>query len=254
MLLLSNAFIVLFGIAVMSVGLWALISQRQYFTIVYTDTPFTRVPISMITVGVMVVLLALLGIIGGILSRRIFGQIVLGCYAFVLALIIISEVGTGAAAIKFRGNITQTLISKANESLKRYGANVSNTAAAWDHVQKSWECCGSVNYASYHIPFGPGNNTVPASCCNRTIASKECNYIRTNVTEADVNQHFFIYSRGCPATVADTLRKNLFTMAVAVIVIGVAQVIGIVVACVVLYTNTREEKRGIAYEKLRNMY
>ena len=254
MLLLSNVLIMLFGLAVMTVGFWALIHQRPYFTIAYSDTPFNRVPVSMVTVGIMVTLLALLGILGGVFSRKLFGQILLGCYVFVLALMIVSEVGTGTAAVKFRGKVVPTLISNANLSLKQYNANGSNTTAVWDHAQKSWECCGSANYTSYHLPFGALNNTVPASCCNLTAVQTEehCNEIRMNVTSE--TPQYFIYSQGCPAAIADTLRKNLLLIAATVIAIGVTQVLGIVVACIALYKNTREEKRGIAYEKLRNRY
>ena len=237
----------------MLVGVLILVSQRPYFAIAYRDTPFNRVPISMITVGIMVTLLALLGILGGVFSRRIFGQILLGCYVFVLALMIISEVGTGTAAIKFRGKILPTFISNANLSLKRYNANSSNTTAVWDHAQETWQCCGSANYTSYHLPFGKDNNTVPASCCNlTTITEADCNKIRMNVT-SETPQNY-IYSKGCPEAVAAELRNNLFKMALVGIAIGVFQVIGIAVACAVLYANTREEKRGVAYEKLRNRH
>lgn len=249
-LIAANFVVLLFGLSVLCVGLWALLSEQQYYVITDGDPEFTRIPISLIVVGTFVSVLALLGVVGGIFSGNFCGRILLGIYAFVLALVIVSELGAGIAAIKFRNELRDMFIKSAENSLMMYNANsTSNTSEIWDEFQRTWKCCGSENYTSYRLVFG--NNTVPQSCCNLTnVEMSMCQNDRLNVTD---NSNDVIYSTGCPDAVIGTLKHNCISVAVIVIVLSIAQVFGIVISVVVIYLNSRldQSAKPYAYKSLR---
>ena len=248
-LLIANVVVLLFGLSVLAVGLWALLSEQHYYVISDGDPELTRLPISLVVVGTFVSLLSAMGVLGGILVRNFCGRILLGMYAFVLAFVIVSELGGAGAAIRFRNEIREKFIQSATDSLMLFNANGTNTSKVWNAFQRNQECCGSENYTSYRYVFR--SNEVPSSCCNMTkISETNCNTIRLNVT-GDADE--YIYSRGCPDAVLDVLRENLVTIAVTIIVMSVAQVLGVVVPCVVIYVNSRLGKstKSYAYEKLR---
>ena len=250
LLIAANFVVLLFGLLVLCVGLWALLSEQQYYVITDGDPEFTRIPISLIVVGAFVSGLALLGVVGSIFSGNFCGRIMLGMYAFVLALLIVSELGAGVAAIKFQSELRDMFITSADNSLMMYNANsTSNTSEIWDQFQQTWKCCGDENYTSYRHVFG--NNTVPSSCCNLTkFEISTCPEDRLNVTD---NANGAIYSTGCPDAVIGTLKHNCISIAVIVISLSVAQVFGIVLSVVVIYLNSRLEQsaKPHAYRGLR---
>ena len=250
LLIAANFVVLLFGLSVLSVGLWVLLSEQQYYVITDGDPEFTRIPISLIAVGTFVSILALLGVVGGIFSENFCGRILLGMYAFVLALLIASELGAGIAAIKFQNELRDMFIKSAENSLMLYNVNsTSNTSEIWDKFQQTWKCCGDENYTSYRHVFG--NNTVPQSCCNLTnIETTTCLEDRLNVTD---NANGVIYSTGCPDAVIGTLKYNCISIAVIVIVLSIAQVFGIIISVVVIYLNSRlnQSAKSYAYKSLR---
>ena len=65
LLIAANFVVLLFGLSVLCVGLWALLSEQHYYVITDGDPEFTRIPISLIIVGTFVSILALLGVVGG---------------------------------------------------------------------------------------------------------------------------------------------------------------------------------------------
>ena len=250
LLIAANFVVLLFGLSVLCVGLWALLSEQQYYVISDGDPEFTRIPISLIVVGTFVSILALLGVVGGIFSGNFCGRILLGMYAFVLALLIVSELGAGVAAINFRNELRDMFIESAENSLILYNANsTSNTSEIWDEFQQTWKCCGDENYTSYRLVFG--NNTVPQSCCNlANVEVSTCQKDRLNVTD---NSNGVIYSTGCPDAVIETLKHNCISVAVIIIMLSIAQVFGIVTSVVVIYLNSRldQSTKSYAYRSLR---
>ena len=265
LLVAANSLVLLLGLAVLSVGLWAYLSERQYFAIAEDVEKLHRIPESVAVMGAVVVLLAMLGLIGGCFIRTISGRLLLGVYAFVLTLVIVSETGAGAAALRFRGKIERAFIATATDSLKEYYED-NRTKSVWDHFQQDHDCCGSSNYTDYKNLFGcdsfasgePCNcTTVPASCCNTpVIVAKllDCDDIRKDVCPAGQQlKDGLIFSRGCPSTVIGTLRKKLVTIGTTVILFGLAQFIGVVVTSIVLYLNSRTENVKKKYDQLRHL-
>ena len=248
-LVLTSVIVLFLGLAVMSVGLWADYAEYKYLVISDDDPALSRIPQSLVVLGLIVAILAVMGVVGTVLARNIFGRILLGAYTFVLALVIASELGSGAAAIQFRGDVERSFISSADRSLGDY----NDTEHDWNHFQSKHHCCGSWGYKSYfNIPGFP-NGSVPESCCNLTAlkpSNMTCEEIHQNVTGYEE----FVYNRGCPAAVIDIIRKHLVIIAAIVITISLAQIIGVVAGCLAVYLNSREEKiGGYKYTKMRTM-
>lgn len=249
LLLVANVVVLVFGLSVLTVGLWAMLSEQQYYVISDGDPELTRLPISLTVLGVFVSILSAMGVVGSILVGNFCGRILLWMYAFVLAFVIMSELAAGGAAIRFQSQLREKFIESATDSLMLYNANGTNTSKVWNMFQRNQKCCGSENYTSYRSVFG--SNEVPASCCNMSkITETNCDTIRLNVTS---NTDDDIYSRGCPDAVLEILKQNLVTIAVAIIVMCVGQVLGIIVSCIVIYVNSRlnQSTKSYAYERLR---
>ena len=239
-LFFTNAAVLLFGLTVTAIGVWAFLQERSYFSISDGDPELTRLPLSLILVGMFVCLLSLLGMFGALLIRTIGGRIFVGTYAFVLALVILSQFGSGATAIRFRGRLEEVFVNSSSIELLHYGE--AAVQQRWDRFQTEHKCCGSEGYFSYEAVFH--NNTVPASCCAANLTGEEsCEEVRENVTAEDVMEKK-IYGRGCPEAVLGVLMVHLNVLAAAALVFGVAQTSGIVVATVALFLVTRKGKSG----------
>lgn len=241
--------VLLFGLAVSAVGVWALLSERSYFGITEGDTDLTRLPVSMIVAGGFVALLAVLGILGGIFTKHMSGSILLAVFAFVLVLLIVSEIGAGAAAIQFRQDIKDIYVESAFRSLMKYtdSSNATNTAKLWDEFQEKHSCCGAANFTSYREVFD--NNTVPRSCCVNATNLELCDEVRMNVTEQTASG--VIFTMGCPEAVVEELKNRLIALAVVAIVVGSSQFVGVLMACCLAYVSSKvEENKSYTYNRL----
>lgn len=237
--------ILLFGLVVGGVGLWAMLGQQELITISNGDPRLTKLPLSLIVVGIIVALLGLVGVIGGLFVRTMTGRILIGVYAFVLVLLIINEIGAGVSAVMFRENLRQVFINSSLQSLMRYGhPNFTTVTDDWDKFQNTHKCCGAVNFTSYRKVFN--NHTVPASCCHPGLDEMDCTQARLNATAAETNK---LYIGGCPDTVIGELENNDLNVAIIVIVFAAAQFTGVLLACSMIYAGSKvERKTSIKYK------
>ena len=163
-----------------------MLSQQQVIIISDGDPELTKLPISLIVVGIIVALLGAIGVIGGLFMRSIAGRILIGVYAFVLVLLIINEIGAGVSAVVFQDQIRDVFVKSAQRSLMKYGGpNSTQVTAQWDDFQKKYKCCGADSYTSYRQVFN--NETVPASCCRPHLDSEDCDHARMNATAGETH-------------------------------------------------------------------
>lgn len=241
--------ILLFGLAITGLGLWAYRSQEKYLSITDQDPELTRLPYSMMVTGGFVAFLGLVGVTGSIFSRTITGQTLLGVFSFVLVLVIVSEVGAGAAAIHLKLDLDNIFETAALKSQMRY--NESTTVAEhWDAFQQEFRCCGAKGYNTtegrppYYVVFK--NVSVPTSCCRKETSPEQCSIYAHNATE----YRQYIYNDGCPSTVLGKLTRNTTAVAVIAIVVGSTQLLAVLLAVVVAYMSSRldsGEKTGSPY-------
>lgn len=238
---ITNLFIALLGLAVVAVGASNLTNEKQYFTITDNRTELYRIPYSLILIGICVVCLAVLGIFGAVITKMIGGRILLGVYTFVLTLIIFSEVAAGGSALRATREFENTFVSSSLESLKNY----MNTSIVWDKFQEKHECCGAENYTSY-IKYG---FIVPESCCVQP-KTVDCNETRYNPNETLIHNFF---SKGCPEAVLHNLISDFTTVGVVMMVFGVAQFVGVVMACFLAAVGSRDEMRQVSPYQYRRL-
>ncbi len=287
-LILANAFVLLCGLAVVSVGVWALLTEREYSSILEKgDTQVTRIPTSIIVAGIFVCVLAMLGLLGTVLAKTYLGKTLLGMYAFVLFLIIIMEIGCGSAAVRYREDLEKAFTDSTTASQRNAYCRANQTWDAvcdkntydedWDEFQQKHHCCGSTGYESYnHSTLCPQhehpitNNTnvtgaidilvadepltVPPSCCNLAklhASPTTCFEVSCNVTSRNVE---YIYQQGCSPAAIRTLRQHQVVIAVTTFLIGIAQIVGVISASVTMYLEDREEgARERKYTRLKQL-
>lgn len=241
--------ILFFGLAVTAVGLWGYFSQEEYLTITDKDTELTRLPFSMMVTGVFVAILGLLGVAGSIFSRTITGQTLLGVFSFVLVLVIISEVGAGAAAIKLHFQLESVFVNAAQKSQMEYSHD-KTIAENWDKFQEKYKCCGAKGYVNGTSPYyhAFSNDSVPTSCCKSGATSEECDAYAQNATQ--FKEH--IYDEGCPKAVLGKLTEMITVIAIITIAIGSTQLLAVFLAVLVAYTSSKldSEKSSYSYNKL----
>lgn len=232
--------ILFFGLAVTAIGLWGYHSQQQYLTITAegAHTELTRLPFSMMVTGGFVALLGLVGVTGSIFSRTITGQTLLGVFSFVLVLIIISEVGAGAAAIRLEFRLEMVYTATAQKSLSQYPHN-QLVREKWDEFQEEHRCCGAVGYVNNTPPYFPvfDNVSVPESCC-MDKDDLECPTYALNATEYREN----LFNTGCPSAVVGALTNMVTVIAIVALVLGTTQLLAVFLAVVVGYMSSRLDK------------
>ena len=240
--------ILFFGLAITALGLWGYHSQKSYLTITDDDPEFTKLPYSMMVTGGFVAILGLVGVTGSIFSRTITGQTLLGVFSFVLVLVIISEVGAGAAAIHLKFNLEDTFEKAAIESQKHYNTS-EVTAEKWDTFQQEHECCGAKGYVGSVPPYYHvfKNESVPISCC-KNQESEQCREHAFNATRYRDD----IFDRGCTTAVIVNLRNNTIATAITAIVVGSTQLLAVLLAVVVAYMSSKldSDKGSYSYNKL----
>ena len=245
--------ILFFGLAVTAVGLWGYHTQKVYLTITENDSDLTRLPFSMMVTGVFVSILGLVGVTGSIFSRTITGQTLLGVFSFVLVLVIISEVGAGAAAIKLKFDLKTMFIEKAAISQLLYG-NDTVTTESWDRFQEQFECCGAHGFANGETPYHKvfNNDSVPKSCCSCKNESNQLCFQCETYTSNATRHAQYIYHEGCPSKVLGSVTRQVTVIAVVAIVIGTTQLLAVCLAVLVAYMSSKldQEKGTYSYNKL----
>ena len=249
--------ILFFGITVTLVGAWAHHSQNLYLSITMHPIELTRFPMVTLVTGIFVSGLALIGLAGSIFFRTITGQTFLGTFAFVMVLLIISELGAGAAVIRLKFNLLEVYTESAISSQMLYEANnmtsdFVSTASEWDHFQKTYECCGAEGFnitPPYYKVFG--NMSVPTSCCNvksERISDKECEMY----AEDAVTYREYIYERGCPDAIFNYVEEYMLVIAICVIIAGFSQLCAVAFSVTLLYISSKLKsgKKTYQYNKL----
>lgn len=241
-LVIVNIIVSLLCLAVFVTGLWGRLHEDSYVGI--TEEPsLRRTAMAVAVVGLCALLLSLVGVVGALLLKSILGQVVLSVYAFVLAFLVVVEVGAGAAAIQSRDDLRGCITNHTLSSLMSYNDSES-VRHEWDQFQRIHECCGAVNYSDYFQVFD--DNVVPESCCTAE-AKKDgtCSHSRIFVTPSDGD----IYTRPCLNVVVSRLQETLLVLAVIAIVVGISQISGVVMSVIMIFAKERKTQ---SYHKLKH--
>jgi len=183
-LILTNIFIMLAGVGVISVGAWTY-SDKAFMEVLLRNNLYMSATYIMMGTGCAAIVMAVLGWVGAFKEVK---AALLTYFVFLLLLFVVMVVA-GILGYIFRAQIGVSLKPEMMYTATKYDPQNPNEpiTAAWDKTQKQLQCCGlSVHEsdAPWHIwqtnlmlNSGSADSAVPDSCCRVDAVSgavEEC--------------------------------------------------------------------------------
>jgi len=277
-LIIYNIIFLLSGIFLIGLGIWLVVDGRVHnlvdLTFNGTNSSLLRsAAIILITMGVLVVIISVLGFVAAVTEN----VILLTIYIVFLVVIFIGEIAGGVVAIVFKDRIIYSLKNILSESLDKqlsrtstnpyYRENKNNATDItcstsdvgylWDWAQITFECCGvetgndgyssSLNTTYNFKNMCPQlkKEYVPVSCCpfanNKTVDFGEFHKKPDNQYEAQkLVDCTTPYNKGCYNEVAHWLEKYAPVLIGIGIGFAMLEMFGIIFA-VCLCRNTGDD-------------
>ena len=269
MLGISNFIFVLFGGAVMGLGLFIKFNKTSTLNIL------TRIPVAgetiddvidkssyyeqsalvLIVAGALILCISFCGCCGVWFEQKIL----LVLYAVLLGCVLMIQIAGAIIFFVFRERVDVYVEGFLNDTVaEKYqgvdysddGAYVESTdliTAAWDFAQTYFECCGSTSWnnypdlatvwdANYTVSGVSVNAVVPPTCCLQTTASSFPDSVEfVNIEECMVNGNStFINSDGCYETIIDHIYYYGKIVGGVAIAVTLIEILGIILACVLI--------------------
>ncbi|XP_048886320.1 CD82 antigen-like [Brienomyrus brachyistius] len=204
-LFLFNLFFFIFGVVLFGFGLWILLDNQSFITVLQESSSSLKVgSYILVGVGSLSVLMGILGCFGAIYEIRC----VLGLYFTCLLVILIAQM-TAAVLMYFQRDLLKNEMSIiVNKILVDYAGGNKTTEQAWDYLQRTIHCCGWT---------GPGNwteNTLirnssrvlyPCSCRNMSLPGVGLE--EKGLCES-LSSEWPVYQTGCISSVESWLFNN----------------------------------------------
>ncbi|KAA0714883.1 CD82 antigen [Triplophysa tibetana] len=172
-LFLFNFLFFLFGAVIMGFGLWVLLDNQSFITVLQESSTTLKVgSYILIGIGSLSVLMGFLGCIGAIKEIRCL----LGLYFTCVLLILIAQV-TAAVLIYFQRDLLKHEMSTiVNKILVNYNVRNNTSEHAWDYLQRTMECCGwtgPFNWTDNILIKNSSKPVYPCSCRNESISGTD---------------------------------------------------------------------------------
>jgi len=236
-LCLFNFVFVVFGIALLGLGICLAVVQSSIFSLLkFSDeqairefgstTVIEQLGYVLIGLGAFIFIISFLGYCGTIKESRFL----LGAYAFFLTVIFILEIVVVILYIFFRKDTETTMNKILTDSVHRFYQTEEKAnpfTVTFDAIMKNGQCCGISNGTDFlqaeHFK-GPEGNLVPKACCKRQD-DRSC----PRSPNAD-NSYFY---NGCFSSFIQTISDKMNMAIIVAVILGLLQIIGIVFACCV---------------------
>lgn len=191
-----------------------------------SDNATTGAPVLLIVVGSIILVVAFFGCFGSIKENRCM----LGTFTALLVIILLVEIAAGIAAFVFKDKIKGYFSKDLADLYNKYPGSASE-AKVIDDMQQKLKCCGASNYTDWLIYTAwisePGNRgNTPDSCCKNVTTG--CGKGEAAKLEQDVHK---IYTDACVPKLETELKDSLVWIGAVVLGIGLAQIIGVILAC-----------------------
>jgi len=218
--LVFAAVLFLVAAGLFGIGVWTLLTKNQYESLLGSVTYITTVGL-MIAGGLFSMFVCIFGIVGAFRESRFM---VLGFFLMVLIVCLLELVG-GVISYIYRDSIETEIRKSLNVSIaSNYGmpGNLRKTDSV-DFLQKTYSCCGDVDYKSWEKSEWYKTNTtdtsVPDSCC--ITPSRKCGK-RVHPSNIWRNDR---YPLGCYDSLKSYFLEQLFIIGIACFASGLAQVV-----------------------------
>jgi CD63 antigen len=157
-----NILFTLAGCVLIGFGAWSQIAAKDYLN--FLGENYVNTPIFLMVVGGIIFIVAFVGCCGACQENRCL----IYTYAFLLAVILVAQIGAGIAAYMLKGDLNTEVTKNMKFGMENYMKpkfdGVTNT---WDIVQTELHCCGVEAKGDWHENRNDtfAVNQYPDSCC-----------------------------------------------------------------------------------------
>jgi len=229
-LFLFNLIFSISGLALIITG--AVIQARYSSYLDFLGDKFFNTPVLLIVVGCIIFFVAFFGCCGAIKEHYCMTV----CFAFLLAIIFLLEIGASIAAYQLKSEVNTIIEVNMEEGMKNYNmTGYQGVTETWNMVQQTLECCGTQTYKDWeNTTFSMNGTNVPDSCCLTEVAGCGVGMLTAvNVTDT-------IHTDGCFTSFSENIKENIEIIGGVGIGIAFIQFIGLVFACCLARSIKRE--------------
>jgi hypothetical protein len=234
-------FYVIIGVLLLALGIWVLISKRQFD---YINDIVSSPAILCIVVGLIVILTALIGCVGAAIDRLWPLRVFLG----IIVLVFIIQVVIGILAYVYREKTISSLEGHVTLAVQNYRTD-DGMKYAVDQVQRSWKCCGFKNATdwnknSYYSCDSESKYScgAPDSCCLEEIADCGLGTRSSKLMSRRLNQN------GCQFSFLAWIEKNLDILGATALGLAIMHILGMFVVYM-LITKIEDRIRLFKYRE-----
>lgn len=157
-----NILFTIAGCVLIGFGAWSQIAAKNYLN--FLGENYVNTPIFLMVVGGIIFIVAFVGCCGACQENKCL----IYTYAFLLAVILVAQIGAGIAAYVLKGDLNNEVSKNMKSGMDNYKkADFSGVTDTWDIVQKELACCGVDAPVDWHTKredlFKVGE--FPDSCC-----------------------------------------------------------------------------------------
>lgn len=260
-LLTLNGIFGMLGLAMLGIGGYVMVEVKKYSGV--TEDSYDAIPIFILCLGLFVFLLSFLGFFGAWKENTCMN----GTYAVILSVLVLCQISAGIAGFVKKDAIDSLIERELHNSMKDFGVdnvNVTKTgevpeynavAAAWNIIQKEFECSGTDGYhdwtnttimgddsrfSQYLDSVGYKKSEVvpgkcdPTACPVHPVPDSSCQEEAVNCGWTYSNEDTDIYKEGCSEKLNDWLSDNIAIIAGAAVGIAVVEMIGVLFSCYII--------------------
>lgn len=207
-----NFLFALIGAGFIVLGTYIQVRATHYLD--FLDSSYITTPIIVILIGVVIFVIATFACCGACAES----SCMIYTYSALLALVLLTQVGAGIAALFLRSQLNGVIEGNMQSSIEHYsaGPQYAGVTESWDFVQQELECCGAENMTDWLSLQQFKNGSLPASCCK--LDDSAC-----TSTEA--------FPSGCFSLVSELFKSNIAIIGATVLIVASLEVITIILAC-----------------------
>jgi len=238
-------FFFLVGALLLAIGVWVVVIKSDYESI---HDVLTSPSILAITVGIIMVATAIIGVVGSAASKLWPLRIFLG----IVIVVFIIQVVIGIVAFVYREQTIDEIDQHLTFAIEKYTSNKQVTFAV-NKVQTKFGCCGLNNLTDwtknrvYACSSGLREAChVPDSCCKTQFEGCGLRVV-TTATSTQLEQRD-IYTRGCRWQFLAWLENNLDVVGATALGFAILHILGIFVVYMFI-TKVEDRYRLFKYRK-----
>jgi len=224
-----NLVFVIFGILLLYSG-FSTVTKIGHYQALIEDAP-NNVAITLIIVGFVIFFIAFLGCCGAI---RESSCMLITFSAIILGILLIELIGAGLV-LTFKSKLKDVAKEGIEKAIQKYETNStidSPLTKVLDDIQSHLHCCGALQPSDWNEnKHFNGTDNYPYSCCPQEVVHNT-----TACTTATKD----LYKRGCVDALDEEIRYSFGLLGGIAIAIAVIQLLGIIFACSLSRTISKE--------------